>query len=394
MEIGRNMTTDGLREAAFQTYFVEKTRQPADPENSTFERRFGRPQRNPFLGWNPSPHLISSYVFQGALMDGDFRGLFTSEGFLPGTGYLVSDEDMKGIEISRELVRKVSAVPPVIVGCNTAHRNYFHWVTQALPAIDWCSKRNGPGAVVALPPLNAWQKESIMLLGHDELNIVTIEDCSKLYEFEYLEYCNILSGQASFSLSRTVSDTYSRLRQKICNSPLATRKIYVGRTDAEARRMRNEAELIEHLRKLDFEIVVPGNLSVAEQIQVFGEAALVVGPHGAGMTNIAFCKPGTIVYELLPSHYGNACFCNLARICDLAYWADSFESDGHGLPNLRDWESNTKEIMERLTEIDSVGKYFKIYQETGAAKEVLSRIPLPQPFSRQCLTAARSIRQF
>jgi capsular polysaccharide biosynthesis protein len=36
-------------------------------------------------------------------------------------------------------------------------------------------------------------------------------------------------------------------------------------------------------------------------MRVFGEASHVVGVHGAGLTNVLFCAPGTYVLEILPA---------------------------------------------------------------------------------------------
>jgi capsular polysaccharide biosynthesis protein len=118
--------------------------------------------------------------------------------------------------------------------------------------------------------------------------------------------------------------------------------------------MLNEPEIIDEVTKRGFEVLAPGALSVAEQISMFRGACVVMGAHGAGMTNIVFCEPGTAVYELLPSHYPNPCFCNLAHICDLRYWADAFVSEGAGLPNLRHWKSDTNIVIARLDELEAI----------------------------------------
>jgi capsular polysaccharide biosynthesis protein len=118
--------------------------------------------------------------------------------------------------------------------------------------------------------------------------------------------------------------------------------------------MRNEGSIVAELQQRGFEIVTPDILSLAEQVRLFRDASLIVGPHGAGMTNIVFCEPGTIVYELLSTHYRNACFCSLAHVCGLRYWADAFDSEGEGTPFLRDWESDTTLVMQRVTEIEAI----------------------------------------
>jgi capsular polysaccharide biosynthesis protein len=72
---------------------------------------------------------------------------------------------------------------------------------------------------------------------------------------------------------------------------------------ANNRTVRNEAEVQELLRGYGFIAVDPGKLSVAEQIATFARAELIVGPHGAGLTNILFAGPGARVIELFPAGY-------------------------------------------------------------------------------------------
>ena len=120
--------------------------------------------------------------------------------------------------------------------------------------------------------------------------------------------------------------------------------------------MRNETEIIKYVQQIGYDVVIPGLLSFKEQVRLFRSASIVVGPHGAGMTNIIFCDPHTVVYELVPIEYTNSCFCNLAMVCRLNYWADVFSSEGDldMPPFLRDWESDTQAVAERLREIDFI----------------------------------------
>jgi len=41
-----------------------------------------------------------------------------------------------------------------------------------------------------------------------------------------------------------------------------------------------------------------GTMSVLEQIELFSNADVVIGTHGAGLANILFCKPNTKVIEI------------------------------------------------------------------------------------------------
>lgn len=344
-------------QSAVQVHTVERTDQPPAPENAAFEALFRDPQLNPFRGWNPEPRTLRGYQFADVVLDGEFRGLFNANGFIRGTASLVGDDHMATLSVDPARLVASAVDGTVIIGCNADYANYFHWVTQALPAIDHAVNRaaQAPKVSVALPPLRAWQEESLRLLDLSTIRRITIPDADKQYAFLRAEYSEILNGGSAFSLSATTRSTYARLRRAVDRPTEINRKLYVARTDTVARRMRNEAAIIEEVRRRGFEVITPGNLSLAEQISLFRGASMVVGAHGAGMTNIVFCEPGTIVYELVPAHYTNACFCNLAHICRLRYWADAFASEEPDGPRyLSHWETDTESVVRRLDEVEEI----------------------------------------
>lgn len=77
--------------------------------------------------------------------------------------------------------------------------------------------------------------------------------------------------------------------------------VYVSRADQANRRTLFDESLIPTLRNLvgDDRLVVHGErkMTVSEQRDLFSEAILVVGGHGAGLANLIFCEPGTGVLE-------------------------------------------------------------------------------------------------
>ena len=81
--------------------------------------------------------------------------------------------------------------------------------------------------------------------------------------------------------------------QSICSSGGASEKrLYVSRKDASKRVMESEYEIEQLFTSLKFEIVIPSELSFFEQVKLFSSASAVVGPHGAGLTNILFAPRG------------------------------------------------------------------------------------------------------
>ncbi len=78
-----------------------------------------------------------------------------------------------------------------------------------------------------------------------------------------------------------------------------SRRLYVQRT--VNRRVINEEELLPTLLERGFEIYDPAGS--ADSARDFASAEVVVGPHGAGLADLAFCAPGTGVLELLPESH-------------------------------------------------------------------------------------------
>jgi capsular polysaccharide biosynthesis protein len=66
--------------------------------------------------------------------------------------------------------------------------------------------------------------------------------------------------------------------------------------------MRNRDELMAAISQLGFEKYVLEDLTPEEQIELFYDADVVVGTHGAGLTNLLF-SPHTRVLELFPRDF-------------------------------------------------------------------------------------------
>jgi capsular polysaccharide biosynthesis protein len=97
------------------------------------------------------------------------------------------------------------------------------------------------------------------------------------------------------------------------------RRIYIDRRGLGVRPLVNEDALVAALARLGFVPVRPDLLSIADQIRLFRGAEAVVAPHGAGLTNLGFCRPGCVVLEVLMDAYVNWCFRHLAAVMQLNY---------------------------------------------------------------------------
>jgi capsular polysaccharide biosynthesis protein len=136
-------------------------------------------------------------------------------------------------------------------------------------------------------------------------------------------------------------------------------RIYVSRVDSKSRPMTNEDELVNRLAMQGIEPVIASSMSIQEQISRFHSARLVIGAHGAGLGNIVFCHPKTIMYELIPEHWTDSFVgpsINLfAQLRGMNYWADAhvshgdFARFGHQVP----WTANIPGTFARLAQIEA-----------------------------------------
>ncbi len=94
-------------------------------------------------------------------------------------------------------------------------------------------------------------------------------------------------------------------------------RIYVSRgANHLTRRVTNEADVMAALRPHGFVKVRNEDRSVREQAEMFSSAEIVVGAHGAGLANVAFCSPGATVIELVSPRWLNTTYWRLCSQLD------------------------------------------------------------------------------
>lgn len=118
------------------------------------------------------------------------------------------------------------------------------------------------------------------------------------------------------------------LQQILTGAHIETEKaspyIYISRKGR--RKLINEEEIILILKQFNFTIIEDKPRSVSEQMSIFNNSQIIIGPHGAAFTNILWCKPQTLLIELFPRGYHPPYFRYMAQILNLQY-AAIFESD-------------------------------------------------------------------
>lgn len=192
--------------------------------------------------------------------------------------------------------------------------HHSHWIFQALPKIDLLREAGAEvERWVVTDQLPAYQYEAYEALGIPRRALLLRPEHS-LYRFRELYACNTWPDV----LPRC--ESVERLIDRYGGQRGGPEKIYVSRYDTPyARHLLNEESIAGVAREEGFEVIIPGQLSLAEEIRIFRHAKVIAGPLGAGLYNAAFSEPGTRILSISDSGYMTTWFVQLATHLGLDY---------------------------------------------------------------------------
>jgi Glycosyltransferase 61 len=200
--------------------------------------------------------------------------------------------------------------------------SFYHWFTECL--LRLCVAESLPSVPILLQSgLREWQRESLALLGITSERLVELP--AGCYEVDQLYFPSFL-GYATFTKDWTFSWAdwaLVWLRERFCGRRAVNegKRIYISRQGAVHRRVINEDAVMRALERAGFLIVDANPLSIAEKIELFGDAALVVSAHGAGLTHCLFVPTGAKTIEVLdPFHLMGGLYYQMAAALGQEYW--------------------------------------------------------------------------
>jgi len=200
--------------------------------------------------------------------------------------------------------------------------SFYHWFTECL--LRLCVAESLPALPILVQDgLRDWQRETLNLLGIPDERLVPLPAGS--YQVDQLYFPSFV-GYATFTQDWTFSWAdwaLVWLRKEFCGqrSVKPGKRIYITREGAAHRRVLNEAEVVRQLEHEGFLIVDANPLTMAEKIDLFGDASLIVSAHGAGLTHLLFAPAGAKIIEALdPYHLTGGLYYQMAASLGQEYW--------------------------------------------------------------------------
>jgi Glycosyltransferase 61 len=217
--------------------------------------------------------------------------------------------------------RRVVSVdfPAIHVALPWRRHNYYHWMVECIGGLLVAREFIPRDArVVVRLGLEPFEAETLAALGiaPDSVFVLPPERVVHFPELYVVPRTSPSSGAPAPIVANAL-----RGLAPVHAGPVRPRRIYVTRKTVERRRIVNHDEVGVTLAGHGFSEVSAEDLSVQEQIALFGQAEAVIGVHGAGLTNAVFSPPGTLLIELQPERRQNKepLFWNLAASSGLRY---------------------------------------------------------------------------
>lgn len=213
---------------------------------------------------------------------------------------------------------------------NRGYNNYYHWMLDILPSIHLFEKAGytiGPeDRVVVFSGTSSFQKGTLDALGIEPEQIVQLSRSSPSLGADELIvpfYANSMALTMAEWVPAFLVEKFLPAECLDAGTAAETpAKLYIARArDARnGRSIDNEDDVVAFLEARGFSVIYPEEHDVTAQARLFSGADIVLASHGAGLTNIAYCRPATRIVELY-GNFINACYWALSQVCGLDYYS-------------------------------------------------------------------------
>lgn len=230
----------------------------------------------------------------------------------------------KSAFLARQWITQVRHFPadtqqPVVLAYESwSAQNYYHWICDFLPRL-LLLRQYYPTCNLLLPDmLPAFAQDTLTYLGFHDLLFIGKQD---VFKFDKLVFPEAVASGGLHDPQLIQQVRYELLQSvKLPAAHLSkSKRLYVSRARANRRKPRNEEQVVSLLRQYQFATVYLEDYSFAEQVELLRDAEILVGMHGAGLTNLLFLPKGAQVVEFMNMESMNLCYYHLASAVGIQY---------------------------------------------------------------------------
>ena len=228
-----------------------------------------------------------------------------------------------------KLIKSINGSLIILTQGASGHNNYAHWMLDVLPKIKLLLSKMLISEIknIYVTKLNKFQNQSFSFLGLKTFKIIDPNI------FRHVKADQIISVSHPYYFKKTWFYAQSNLpswiikflrndiSKKVKSKKKSYKRIFIDRSDSlqNHSKLINNNEVIKYLKSKRFKCLRLTELNLKDQISIFKNCNTIIAPHGAGLTNIAFCKKNTKVIEIIPHDNKNYLFKRISKINKLKY---------------------------------------------------------------------------
>lgn len=195
--------------------------------------------------------------------------------------------------------------------------NYYHSITEFIIRIFLYNQYIKEEITIYTNKLNSFHKELLKFFELESLNIKELESNENYLLFEDFYFLSF-AGLSGFPNPIIVQMLNKRIHEKL-HGDKKNELLFISRTKSKQRRLINQKEVESKiLNKYAIKILDLEELSVQEQFEYFYGAKIIIGIHGAGLSNVLACSKAKII-ELFNEKYVVDCYFHLCACLDIEY---------------------------------------------------------------------------
>lgn len=255
--------------------------------------------------------------------------------------------------------------------------NHYHWTIEAMSRLVYLMEigffSQYKDVILVLNDRTAIIEESLRRINfpNDRILYVNFQEqrvffdnlywvASDPWENPKLPVHPSMQQQASCTLIQTLNREFNP-----DPLPLKDRKkiVYVGRSTAKLRKTCFDPQLTAKLKSLygkDFYAIQASPATLEEHRKIFSEARIILGPHGAGLSNLIFTVPNeTAIIEFpITSALNNRVFSYLSGCLDMYYWVIPSMTGLH----IGNYDCSPQQMDDVVNAVISVANFMKSLQ--------------------------------
>ncbi|MGL4378868.1 MAG: glycosyltransferase 61 family protein, partial [Microcoleaceae cyanobacterium] len=278
------------------------------------------------IGWDLMTTAIAPETFVVVVPEGRAWGDAVTSAIITTDNKLVINVSTKGN--AELIISSDKLIPPELINGTVAFLSvkwgglgYFHWMLDLIARIHLLYQSGFTLDKIDKFVVNSYdkpyQKETLTLLGIPPEKIIDSSHCHHIKAQTLV--VPSLQFQGIYKLCNWACDF---LKESFLNEQVTPNtRIYISREAPYPRKISNNDEVSQYLETLGFEKVLLETMSVGEQALCLASAEIVVAPHGAGLTNLVFCHPGTKVIEIFSPLYMPPEYWLLSNVCGLEHFS-------------------------------------------------------------------------